>query len=254
LAKFLGLVLVAIVAAVAAFYFLVLRPQQGALAAAEQTATVCGQQLASLRTQVADLTIIRDQLQRSGAELAQMVAEKEKELAALHSTQDEIVAELENEIADKTVQVERIRDQLRVDLVDEVLFDSGEATLKPAGATVLGRLASVLARAADRRIEVQGHTDNVPITGALAKRFATNWELSAVRATNVVRYLQDQAKLDPARLSAAGYAEFRPRGPNDTEAGRKANRRIEILLVPMPPSDTGGAAPHPPYPPARSRE
>ena len=193
MAKFLGLLLVVVVAAVAAFYFLVLRPQQGALAAAEQSATVCGQQLASLRTQLADLTIIRDQLQRSGAELAQKVAEKEKELAALHSTQDEIVAELKSEIADKTVQVERIRDQLRVDMVDEVLFDSGEATLKPAGATVLGKLASVLARTEDRRIEVQGHTDNVPITGALAKRFPTNWELSAVRATNVVRYLQEQA-------------------------------------------------------------
>jgi chemotaxis protein MotB len=242
LAKFLGLLLVILVAAVAAFYFLVLRPQQGALAAAEQTATVCGQQLASLRTQVADLTIIRDQLQRSGAELAQKVTEKEKELAALHSTQDEIVAELKSEIADKTVQVERIRDQLRVDMVDEVLFDSGEATLKPAGATVLGKLASVLARTEDRRIEVQGHTDNVPITGALAKRFPTNWELSAVRATNVVRYLQEQAKLDPARLSAAGYAEFRPRGPNDTEAGRKANRRIEILLVPMPAAGQEAAA------------
>jgi chemotaxis protein MotB len=242
LAKFLGLLLVILVAAVAAFYFLVLRPQQGALAAAEQTATVCGQQLASLRTQVADLTIIRDQLQRSGAELAQKVTEKEKELAALHSTQDEIVTELKGEIADKTVQVERIRDQLRVDLVDEVLFDSGEATLKPAGATVLGKLASVLARAEGRRIEVQGHTDDVPITGALAKRFASNWELSAVRATNVVRYLQDQAKLDPARLSAAGYAEYRPRGPNDTEAGRKANRRIEILLLPLPPAAEAPAA------------
>jgi chemotaxis protein MotB len=244
LAKFLGLLLVILVAAVAAFYFLVLRPQQGALAAAEQTATVCGQQLASLRTQVADLTIIRDQLQRSGAELAQKVADKEKELAALHSTQDEIVAELKSEIEDKTVQVERIRDQLRVDMVDEVLFDSGEATLKPAGAKVLGKLASVLAKAEGRRIEVQGHTDNVPITGELAKRFATNWELSAVRATNVVRYLQDQAKLDPTRLSASGYAEFRPRGPNDTEAGRRANRRIEILLAPIPvASEAAPAAP-----------
>ena len=252
MAKFLGLLLVILVAAVAAFYVLVLRPQQGALAAAEQTATVCGQQLASLRTQVADLTIIRDQLQRSGAELAQKVADKEKELAALHSTQDEIVAELKSEIADKTVQVERIRDQLRVDMVDEVLFDSGEATLKPAGATVLGKLATVLARTEGRRIEVQGHTDNVPITGALAKRFATNWELSAVRATNVVRYLQDQAKLDPTRLSASGYAEFRPRVPNDTEAGRRANRRIEILLLPMPPaSETPAATSAAPGSPAR---
>jgi chemotaxis protein MotB len=245
MAKFLGLLLVILLAAGTAFYFLVLQPQQHALATAEQAAVVCAQQLASLRGQVADLTIIRDQLQRSGAELAEKVAEKEKELVALHSTQDELVSELKNEIADKTVQVERIRDQLRVDLVDEVLFDSGEATLKPAGIAVFGKIGAVLAKATDRRIEVQGHTDNVPITGALAKRFATNWELSAARATNVVRFLQDQAKLDPTRLSASGYSEFRPRGPNDTEAGRRQNRRIEILLIPIPAAVPPEAKPAP---------
>jgi chemotaxis protein MotB len=239
MAKWLGLLLLIVLAATAAFYLFVLRPQKDALALAEQAAAVCAQQLASLRSQVADLTIIRDQLQRSGAELAQKVDEKEKELLALRSTQDELVTELENEIADRTVQVERIRDQLRVDLVDEVLFDSGEATLKPAGIAVFGKIGAVLAKAADRRVEVQGHTDNVPITGALAKRFPTNWELSAARATNVVRFLQDQAKLDPARLCASAHAEFKPRSSNDTDAGRRQNRRIEILLIPIP------AAPQP---------
>jgi chemotaxis protein MotB len=236
MAKVLALVLVILLAAGAAFYMMVLQPQRDALARAEQAATSCAGQLASLRGQVADLTVIRDQLQRSGAELAQRVAEKEKELSDLHATQDALVSQLETEIADKTVQVERIRDQLRVDLVDEVLFDSGEATLKPAGVAVLAKIGGVLAGAADRRIEVQGHTDNVPISGALTKRFATNWELSAARATNVVRFLQDEAKVPPTRLSAAGYAEFRPKGPNDSEAGRRLNRRIEILLVPIPPA------------------
>ena len=252
MAKLLGLLLVIVLLAVAGFYFLVLQPQRHALATAEQTATLCGQQLSSLRTQVADLTIIRDQLQRSGVELAQKVAEKEKELQALHATQDELVAELKNEIADKTVQVEQIRDQLRVDMVDEVLFDSGETALKPAGVAVLGRIGAVIAKASDRRVEVQGHTDNVPISGALAKRFPSNWELSAARATNVVRFLQEQAKLDPGRLSASGYAEFRPRGPNDTDAGKRRNRRIEILLVPLPLG--AEAAPEAPPAPAPKRE
>ena len=248
MAKWLGLLLVILLAAGAAFFLLVLKPQQHALAAAEQTAMVCAQQVASLRGQVADLTIIRDQLQRSGAELAQQVAEKEKELLALRSTQDELVSELKNEIADKTVQVERIRDQLRVDMVDEVLFDSGEATLKPAGIAVFGKIGAVLAKATERRVEVQGHTDNVPITGALAKRFPTNWELSAARATNVVRFLQEQAKLDPTRLSASGHAEFRPKGPNDSAAGRRQNRRIEILLIPVPVAAKPEAPPAGPGP------
>jgi len=128
-------------------------------------------------------------------------------------------------------------------MVDEVLFDSGEATLKPAGIAVLGKIGSVLAKAGDRRVEVQGHTDNVPIAGALAKRFPTNWELSAARATNVVRFLQEEAKIDPTRLSAAGYAEFRPKASNDTDGGRRQNRRIEILLVPLPATEMPEAPP-----------
>jgi len=243
MAKWLGLVLVILLAAGAASYLLVLRPQQEELAATRQAAATCAQEASGLRAQVADLTVIRDQLQRSGAELARKVADTENALLALRSTQDELVAELKNEIADKTVQVERIRDQLRVDMVDEVLFDSGEATLKPAGIAVLGKIGSVLAKAGDRRVEVQGHTDNVPIAGALAKRFPTNWELSAARATNVVRFLQEEAKIDPTRLSAAGYAEFRPKASNDTDGGRRQNRRIEILLVPLPATEMPEAPP-----------
>ena len=149
-----------------------------------------------------------------------------------------MLTELKGEIADKTVQVERIRDQLRVELVDEVLFDSGETTLKPAGVAVLRKIGGVLARSANRRVEVQGHTDSVPIAGALAQRFPTNWELSAARATNVVRFLQDEARLDPRLLSASGYAEYRPRASNDSEAGRRQNRRIEILLLPLLPAES----------------
>lgn len=235
--KVLGLLLVVVLALAAAFYLLRHRPQQQALQAAEQARTAGAQEDAALRGRLADLEAIRDQLQRSGAELQQKVLEKEKELSALRSTQDDLLSELKSEIADKTVQVERIRDQLRVDMVDEVLFDSGEAVLKPAGVTILTKVGGVLAKATDRRVEVQGHTDNVPITGALAKRFPTNWELSVARATNVVRFLQERAGLDPRLLSAAGYSEYRPKGPNDGDSGRRQNRRIEILLVPVPPAE-----------------
>jgi chemotaxis protein MotB len=182
---------------------------------------------------LADLESIRDQLQKTSVELQQQVAEKEKELAALHSTQDELLEGLKQEIADKQVQVERIRDQLRVEMVDEILFDSGESAIKPAGLEVLRRVGAVLKKAANRRIEVQGHTDNVPIVGALAKRFPTNWELSAARATNVARFLQDEAKIAPELLSATAYSEYRPRAANDSDAGRRKNRRIEILLGPV---------------------
>ena len=234
---FLALVLVLAAAAAAAYWYL-FRPQQDALAAASSRAAACEWETGGLRSRVADLETLREQLQKSSAELQQKVAETETQLQALRSTQDELVSELKQEIADKSVQVERFRDQLRVDMVDEVLFDSGEATLKPGGIAVLRKVGGVLVKATDRRVEVQGHTDNVAIVGALAKRFATNWELSAARAVNVVRFFQDEAKLDPTRLFTSAWSEYRPRGPNDSDQGRRKNRRIEILLQPMPPAAT----------------
>src|SRR3990172_3678422 len=126
------------------------------------------------------------------------------------------------------------------EMVDEVLSDSGEATLKPAGVAVMRKVGAILKKSADRRVEVQGHTDNVPIRGALATRFPTNWELSAARSINVVRFLQDQAGLDPKLLYASASSEYRPRDTNDTDKGRRRNRRIEILLVPVSQPEGGG--------------
>jgi chemotaxis protein MotB len=225
-------VAVLVIAAVAALYWWVWWPQQQAVERAERQAAADQAAATELRARVTDLESLREQLQRTSSDLRQKVADTEKELASLRSTQDELVGQLKQEIADKQVRVERYRDQIRVDMVDEILFDSGEAVLKAEGVAVLKKVGGVLARA-DRRVEVHGHTDNVPILGALAKRFPTNWELSAARATNVARFLQDEAKVDPARLTATANSEYQPRAANDSDKGRRLNRRIEIRLAPM---------------------
>ena len=229
-----------LLAAAGALYWWVHRPQQAALDEARQQLQLREREIEVLRGQVGDLEAVRDRLQAVSTELRQAVVEKEKQLEAVRSTQDELVASLQQEISDQKVQVERIRDRLRVDMVDEVLFDSGEATLKPAGVEVMRKVGAILKKAADRRVEVQGHTDNVPIRGALATRFPTNWELSAARSINVVRFLQDQAGLDPKLLYASASSEYRPRDTNDTDQGRRRNRRIEILLVPVSQPEGGG--------------
>jgi chemotaxis protein MotB len=231
---------VLLLAAAAAAWFWLYEPQRQALQEAREKGAAAEREVASLRVQVADLEAIRDRLRKTSDELQEAVSAKEKELQALHSTQDELVEGLQKEIADKQIEVERIRDQIRVQMVDEILFDSGEATIKPAGLEVLKRVGAVLKKTEGRNIEVQGHTDNVPIVGALAKRFPTNWELSSARATNVARFLIEQAGVDPRRISAAAYSEYRPRGTNETEAGRRRNRRIEILLGPVVPAGEPG--------------
>ena len=111
-------------------------------------------------------------------------------------------------------------------LTDRVLFDSGSATLKPPSAPLLARMAQLLRSEFDHPIVVEGHTDSEPIRSAT---FPTNWELSAGRATAVVRFLIRE-HVAPGRLSAAGYGAMHPLTTNDTAVGRSRNRRVEIVL------------------------
>ena len=91
-------------------------------------------------------------------------------------------------------------------------------------------LAGPLKYNKDRSVVVEGHTDNIPLSAGLKKRFPSNWELSTARAAAVVHFFQEQGKIEPQRLSARGYSFYRPVAPNDSEAGRHQNRRIEIIL------------------------
>jgi chemotaxis protein MotB len=234
--KWLVFCIVLVAAALAAAWWWLYRPQEQELTVARTEAARLqgdvarrGEQMRALEAKVGDLEMLRAELQKSSTELQQRVAEKEAELNALRGTQDELVSGLKAEIESQQIQVQRYQDQLRVDMVDEVLFDSGEAELKPAGKVVIEKVGKILQKTEGRSIEVHGHTDNVPIQGALAKRYPTNWELSSARAVNVVRFLQ-QSGVDPARLLANARSEYQPRTANDSDEGRRKNRRIEILL------------------------
>ncbi len=243
--KWLMLLIALLVAAFAGFYALLYQPQQQALAEegasaqresaradnAEREARLRAQEASLLNSRVAELETILEDLRRTSSQLAAQVAEREQQLEAQSSMQQALVDELQQEIADGRIQVERLRGQVRVDMDDEILFDSGEASVKPAGRAVLMRIAEVL-KETRRMVQIQGHTDNVPIVGRLAQTYATNWELSAARAVNVARYLHEEAGFEPALLSATGLSEYRPRASNDSEEGRRENRRIEILLGP----------------------
>jgi chemotaxis protein MotB len=113
-------------------------------------------------------------------------------------------------------------------LPNDVLFDSGQTALKPAGRDAVVQVAHILATVPGRSFQVAGHTDNVPIQ---TPRFPSNWELSTARALEVVKLLVAQG-VDPQALSAAGYGPFDPVASNDAPDGRARNRRIEITLQP----------------------
>ena len=112
-------------------------------------------------------------------------------------------------------------------LTDEVLFDSGSATLKPQSGPLLSKVSELLHISPDHDISVEGHTDNVPIHGS---PYPTNWELSTARASGVVRFLITHGA-QKMRMSASGYASLHPISKNTTDAGRTRNRRVEIVLL-----------------------
>lgn len=115
---------------------------------------------------------------------------------------------------------------IQLTLNDSLLFRSGSAILTAGGVNLLERVSRVI-KPIGRRIRVEGHSDNVPIATA---RYPSNWELSTARAVNVVKYFIHQGRIDPRLLSAVGYADVKPKVPNDSEAQRAKNRRVEIIL------------------------
>jgi chemotaxis protein MotB len=173
-----------------------------------------------------------DALTNEKAQLAQAAQAKETELTQVKGTYDELIGNLKNEISSGQIQVTELKGKLTLNMVEKILFNSGQANVKDTGKKVLDSIAAALKNIQDKDIRVEGYTDNIAMSPKLKDRFPTNWELSTARATNVVRYLVETDGLDPSRLIAAGFGEYHPMVSNDTEEGRAQNRRIDIVLVP----------------------
>lgn len=174
------------------------------------------------------------ELRERNAELEKDVETKAAALAKVQEVQEELAAKLAQEIKRGEVLVSQRRGVLVVDLVNKILFDSGKAELNERGKRVLTRVSESLLKIPDKLIQVAGHTDALPISDKLVDRFATNWELSAARATHVVRFLQEECKVPGKRLMASGHSHYRPVASNRTSVGRRKNRRIEVSLLPVP--------------------
>lgn len=140
----------------------------------------------------------------------------------------ELASRLASMVESGKLKVKVRNGKMVIELANNILFESGKTALKAEGQSALTELAAVLQTIKDRAFLVTGHTDNVPIA---ASSFKSNWELSTARAVNVVQYLQDGG-VDPTKLAAAGYGEYDPVAPNETDEGKALNRRIEIVLMP----------------------
>jgi chemotaxis protein MotB len=130
------------------------------------------------------------------------------------------------------VEIELEREAISITLPCKKMFPPGSVELGDEGQETLLRIANILKEMPERDIRIEGHTDNTAISGSLKEDYPTNWDLSAKRAVNVVKFLIAKVDIEPSRLAAVAFGEYRPIADNDTEAGRNKNRRIVIDVLP----------------------
>ena len=199
-----------------------------------------------MKTFLADVHNARAYTQKLTIEKAQLIDRiKETESGARELTvamneakrtvqiQQQLIASLKQEIATGQIKITQLANRTTIRLKDKVLFDSGQASIKPSGVAVLKKIGKTLMTIRDRRIQIEGHTDSRPLGWELREKYPTNWELSAARAAIIVRYLIDDVGIDANRLSAVGYGFYQPVASNDSPEGQQENRRVEFALLPL---------------------
>lgn len=150
---------------------------------------------------------------------------EEKRMEAIKKKVENLI---KNQGLEASVSVTLEERGIAIRIVDRVLFRSGSADLTPQAYQILLSIGKILKTNNTYYIRIEGHTDNVPISN---EKFPSNWELSAARATNVLRLFIDKLGMNPKLLSEVGYGEFRPIADNTTEKGRSKNRRVEIVIL-----------------------
>jgi chemotaxis protein MotB len=183
--------------------------------------------LTDMRQKIADLEAENTKMKENIAELKK----KEVEAQTESNTYKQLMQEMKSEVAKGQVTISELKGKLTLDVVDKILFASGRAEVTKEGLAVLKRVIDILKNVQDKAIRIEGHTDNVRIKGSLVRQYPTNWELSAARAINITKCLQQQG-IPATLLSAAAFGEYKPLAGNNTSEGRAKNRRIAIILLP----------------------
>jgi len=186
-----------------------------------------------------EYTTVKNDSKINSAESKMTIADQAKRLKTLQDmiqSQKDVMTKLKNSIADALMKyksdelyVYNKDGNVYVALEEKLLFKSGSDVVDPKGKEALKSLAVVLNNTKDINVMIEGHTDNIPIKTSM---FKDNWDLSAARATSIVRILTLDNGFDPIRITASGKGQFHPVKSNETDEGRSGNRRTEIILSP----------------------
>ena len=183
----------------------------------------CNDKISSLNSRIHALN---DEI----AGLKKLTASQKEELARMGRQADDLEKQLEEEIRKGEITIKKFHNRLVINIQDKILFPSGSAALRPEVHRALDKISGVLKDYPENRIQVEGHTDNVPIH---TREFRDNWQLSSERALAVLQRLLRNSGLKPERFSAVGYGEYNPVVPNNSPQNRALNRRVDITVVPM---------------------
>ena len=209
-------------------------------------------QVASLQKNIDDLTAKVSDLKSQNSQLGQQTAEQQNKLSqseqslqqqkqkleqlqSLLNQQKQASEELKNKMSEalkgfnsNELSVYNKDGKVYVSLSEQLLFPSGSAVVNPKGVDALSKLAAVLNLNNDVAVNIEGHTDSIPIRG----RYQDNWDLSTARANAIVRILVNNYKVDPTRVISSGHSFYEPVASNSTPDGRAKNRRTDIILSP----------------------
>lgn len=183
-----------------------------------------GQQTANQQNQ---LTKTKEELQDQQQKLMRLQSLLEQQKAQGKLLKDKMAEALKGFSSNELTVVQK-NGKVYVSLSENLLFPSASAVVNPKGIDALSKLAAVLNLNSDVAVNIEGHTDSIPIRG----RFSDNWDLSTARANSIVRVLVNNYKVDPVRVVASGHSYFDPLQTNSTADGRAKNRRTEIILSP----------------------
>ena len=183
-----------------------------------------------LSADIEQLTMRAQQLKIDLEKQRSVVQLQEKVIHLLDDTEKTIESSLREQMAAEGIEIVEMKDEVKVVLLDKILYEPGSLEIHEKGKMLLKVLAETIRDNPDQQLVVIGHTDSMPISKKLREKYPTNWELSAARAAAVIRYLQYQCNMDPKTISLKAYGPYRPLASNQTEKGRRQNRRIEIIL------------------------
>ena len=208
---------------------------QTALHESTQASDQCKQDMKALQNQVQtnhdEIRMLSQRIETQNQTVRKkesVIALKRTFIRLFDDSKQTLQTSIDEQIAAKELNTPPPPPPVKVVLVNKLLFESGSARLSEEGKRLLSKLTGLMQDEQYPSVLVQGHTDDRPLKSTA--RYASNWDLSVARATSVVEFLHETVGVEPERLSATGFGPYRPLASNDTEEGRRQNRRIEIII------------------------